>query len=437
VNPLSSGPAETARQIVAALPLWSVLPFVILLLAIAVLPQAARPWWARLRHQGLVAFICALPVGVWLLRVFPAELATIGREYLSFIALLGSLFVISGGIRLTGDLRATPAVNLAFLVCGAVLANVVGTTGASMLLIRPLLATNSERVRTAHIPIFFIFLVGNIGGCLTPLGDPPLFLGFLEGVPFAWTLRLFPEWLFMVGAVCAVFYTLDSWSVRHETREALRADLARVTPLRLHGAHNLLFLAGVLLLVLLVHEERARVALMVLLALASYFTTSRGIHRGNHFTFHPIQEVAILFAGIFVTMIPALLILEARGGEMGIRRPWQYFWLTGGLSSFLDNAPTYLTFTRLALGTEQLAGHGARPLAALAAHPGGQELLRAISLGAVFMGANTYIGNGPNFMIKSIAEHRGVRMPSFLGYMLWSAAVLVPLYVLVTLLFLR
>jgi Na+/H+ antiporter NhaD/arsenite permease-like protein len=424
-----------ARHLGETLPVWSVIPFVAILLSIAILPLVAGAWWRRLRNQGVLAILCALPVAAWLLKTLPGELLLVGAEYLSFIALLGSLFVISGGIRLTGDLRATPSVNLAFLLVGAVLANLIGTTGASMLLIRPLLATNSERRRTTHVTVFFIFLVSNIGGCLTPIGDPPLFLGFLEGVPFAWSLRLFPEWLFMVGTVGSVFYLLDRWMVRHETRAALRLDRTRVTPLRLQGAKNFLFLAGVILAVLFVHQEMARVALLVILALASYFTTPRSIHRGNHFHFHPISEVAILFAGIFVTMVPALLILEARGASFGIREPWQFFWLTGGLSSLLDNAPTYLTFTRLALAVEGIVPSAAKPLAGLVDHPSGEALLRAISLGAVFMGAITYIGNGPNFMVKSIAESRGTKVPGFFGYMLWSTVVLIPLLVLVTVIF--
>ncbi len=431
------GIEAAAHDIGSHLPVYSVIPFVLMLLSIAILPLTAEHWWEKLKSKALVSFALALPIAIYFILHLPAELGVVGAEYVSFIALLASLFIISGGILLTGDLRATPTVNTLFLLIGAVLANFIGTTGASMLLIRPMLQTNSERRKVAHIPIFFIFLVSNIGGCLTPLGDPPLFLGFLEGVPFTWTLQLAPEWAFMVAALCAVFYLLDRWMVRHETPAALRLDRVRTEPLRLAGAHNFLFLAGIILAVLFVHHEWLRVGAMALLTVASYFTTKREIHRGNHFTFYPINEVAILFAGIFVTMIPALLILEARGAAFGIDKPWQFFWLTGTLSSFLDNAPTYLTFTRLALGVEQIVPPASKPLIALVDHESGQALLRAISLGAVFMGANTYIGNGPNFMVKSITESRGLKMPSFFGYMLWSVGILVPLFVLVTLIFIR
>jgi Na+/H+ antiporter NhaD/arsenite permease-like protein len=435
------GRAETGHRrgeqaLGATLSVVWIVPFALMLLSIAILPLAAGHWWDHLGNKAMLAVALAAPVAGFFLARQPHELVQVAGEYLAFIALLGSLFVIAGGILLRGDLRATPGVNTAFLAIGAVLANLVGTTGASMLLIRPLLETNSERRRISHIPIFFIFLVSNIGGCLTPLGDPPLFLGFLEGVPFAWTLRLFPEWAFMVILLLVIFYAVDSRAIRHEAKAALRLDRERVRPLRMRGAHNFLFLLGVLLAVLLVRAEVPRVLLMAAMGVASFLTTRREIHRGNRFSFYPISEVAIVFAGIFVTMVPALLILEARGASLGIDRPWQFFWLSGGLSSFLDNAPTYLTFSRLALGVAGLAPEPPGPLSVLVHHEAGAALLRSISLGAVFMGANTYIGNGPNFMVKTIVEHRKIRMPSFFGYMLWSGGILVPLFLLVTIMFL-
>jgi Na+/H+ antiporter NhaD/arsenite permease-like protein len=430
------GSPSAALGLGATLPIGWVIPFVLMLLSVAILPLVAGPWWERLGSKALVAFALAAPVaGLFLVRQ-PHELALVAKDYTAFIALLGSLFVIAGGILIRGDLRATPAVNAGFLAIGAVLANFIGTTGASMLLIRPVLETNSERKRISHIPIFFIFLVGNIGGCLTPLGDPPLFLGYLQGVPFSWTLRLIPEWAFMVVSLLVIFYFVDLHAVRRETRTSLRQDREQIRPLRVTGAHNFLFLLGVLLTVLVVRGELPRVLLLLALGVGSYFTTRREVHRGNQFSFHPINEVAVIFAGIFVTMVPALLILEARGASLGIVRPWQFFWLSGGLSSFLDNAPTYLTFSRLALGVSGLAPEPGGPLAVLAHHETGAALLRAISLGAVFMGANTYIGNGPNFMVKAIVEHRKIRMPSFFGYMLWSIGILVPLFFLVTVIFL-
>ena len=420
----------------AALPIGWVVPFALMLLSIAILPLVAGHWWERLGSKTMVAAALAAPVAGFFLARQPHELVLVAGEYVAFIALLGSLFMIAGGILVRGDLRATPAMNTAFLAIGALLANFVGTTGASMLLIRPLLETNSERKRVSHIPIFFIFLVSNIGGGLTPLGDPPLFLGFLEGVPFTWTLRLFPEWAFMVASLLAIFYFVDLRAVRHETKAALRLDREQIRPLRVSGAQNFLFLLGVVLVVRFVQAELTRVLLLIALGVASYFTTKREIHRGNHFSLYPIHEVAIVFAGIFVTMVPALLILQAHGASFGIDKPWQFFWLSGGLSSFLDNAPTYLTFSRLALGVSGLAPEPPGQLSVLVHHEAGAALLRAISLGAVFMGANTYIGNGPNFMVKSIVEHRKIRMPSFFGYMLWSVGILVPLFLLVTVIFL-
>ncbi len=414
----------------------AVVPFVAMLLAIAILPMACPHWWEPLRRKLGVSVALSIPIVLLLLLRGPHDLGRALHEYGSFLCMLGSLFVISGGVLLTGDLRATPIVNTTFLLIGAVIANLIGTTGASMLLIRPLLKTNSERLHTGHVPIFFIFLVSNIGGCLTPLGDPPLFLGFLRGVPFAWTLRLWPEWLAAVCALLLIFYVFDTIQYRRESRTTEILDRIDVEPLRIRGTMNLLGLLGVLVLVLWVPTPWRELG-MIALASASYFLTPRPVHQGNRFSFYPIQEVAVLFLGIFVTMVPALLILEARGAELGISRPWHFFWATGGISSFLDNAPTYLAFTSMAMGLHQIVAEGARPLMGLIDHPGGAISLRAISVGAVFMGANTYIGNGPNFMVKSICEERGVRMPSFFGYMAWSGAILVPLFVLITLIFFR
>ncbi|HMA53354.1 MAG TPA: sodium:proton antiporter, partial [Acidobacteriota bacterium] len=347
------------------------------------------------------------------------------KDYASFLLLLTALFIISGGIVLKGDLKATPEVNTLILFIGAVLANFVGTTGASMLLIRPLLQTNSERKHTIHIPIFFIFLVSNIGGCLTPLGDPPLFMGLIKGVPFFWTLRLFPLWAVMVGGVLLMFYVYDNRQYRKEACRDLIRDRQRVVPLRLAGALNFLWLAGVVAAIFLPFPYRE--GALILMAIGSLLTTKRSCRTDNKFTYSPIIEVAVLFAGIFVTMIPALLILNARGAELGITRPWQFFWATGSLSSFLDNTPTYLAFFSMAQG---LGLNGA-----MMGIP--SLMLKAISAGAVFMGANSYIGNGPNFMVKAIAEEYKLKMPSFFGYMAYSFAVLIPLYIVVTVIFFR
>ena len=404
---------------------WGVVPFVGLLLSIALLPLRAPRFWASHRNKGLVAFLWSLPVAAYFVFNAPHELLLSLKDYASFLLMLAALFIISGGIVLKGDLKATPEVNTVLLLIGAVLANFVGTTGASMLLIRPVLQTNSERRHTIHIPIFFIFLVSNIGGCLTPLGDPPLFMGLIKGVPFFWTLRLLPEWAFMVGGVLLVFYAFDRVQYNKEKARDLIRDRQRVVPLRLAGTINLLWLAGVMAGIFLPFPYRE--AALVLMAVLSLVTTRPARRAENKFTYNPIIEVAILFAGIFVTMVPALLILNARGAELGITRPWQFFWATGGLSSFLDNTPTYLAFFSLAQG---LGLHGAKMgIPTL--------ILKAISVGAVFMGANSYIGNGPNFMVKAIAEEYKLKMPSFFGYMAYSGAILIPLFVVVTLIFFR
>ena len=404
---------------------WA-LPFAGLLLAIAILPLAAPHFWDSNLRKLMVAGALALPVLVLYAQARPEALVHAASDYVSFIILLGGLFVISGGILLEGDLQATTRTNALLLGAGALCASFVGTTGASMLLIRPLLQTNRERKRVAHTVVFFIFLVSNIGGCLTPLGDPPLFLGYLAGGPFTWTLRLLPEWLFTVALVLAVYVVWDRRERARETLADLKRDFYEVRPLRVAGKDNLVLLLGVLAAVALL-QAPWRELVIVGLAGLSYFRTDRELHAANRFTFQPILEVAALFAGIFVTMLPALDLLRARGAELGVREPWQFFWASGMLSSFLDNAPTYLTFLALAKGL------GLPPEVAGVPH----EILRAISLGSVFMGANSYIGNGPNFMVRAIAEERGVRMPSFGGYMLYSGAVLLPIFVIVTLVFFR
>jgi Na+/H+ antiporter NhaD/arsenite permease-like protein len=414
--------AEGSRHV---LPLWTVIPFVGLLLSIALLPLRAPRFWKRNRSKALVAALWSLPIAVLFLLREPSELLLTVKDYASFVILLGALFVISGGIVVRGDIRATPFVNSTFLFVGAVLANFIGTTGASMLLIRPLLQTNRERHRTFHIPVFFIFLVSNIGGCLTPLGDPPLFMGLLKGVPFFWTLRLFPLWSFMVGAVLLVFFFFDSYEFERETIKDLIRDRERIVPLHLRGGLNFAWIGGVVGAMFLPFPFRE--GTLVLMAGLSLSTTKKTLRQENRFGYGPILEVAILFAGIFVTMVPALLILNARAPELGMTRPWQFFWATGGLSSFLDNTPTYLAFFALAQGL----GLGGVPVGIP------PLLLKAISAGAVFMGANSYIGNGPNFMVKRIAEDYHYKVPSFFGYMAYSAAILVPFFVLVTVIFFR
>jgi Na+/H+ antiporter NhaD/arsenite permease-like protein len=417
------------ENIGSILPFWTVAFFVILLLFIAIFPLTHGHLWESNRNKAIIAGVLSLPVIVLFYHYGNLQpvLHEI-KEYFSFIILLASLYIISGGIFLSGDIEATPRNNTLFLALGGILANIFGTTGASMLLIRPVLKTNSERRLIAHIPIFFIFIVANIGGLLTPIADPPLFMGYLRGVPFFWTLRLFPHWLFMMTIILVVFYLVDLHFWKRESPKALRRDEEMIQPLALHGKINILFIIGVTLSVIL-FKTPAREGVMIGLSILSLVFTPKGVHKRNEFHYAPIIEVAILFAGIFITMVPALLILEARGAEFGVRLPWHFFWTAGGLSSFLDNTPTYLTFLSLAEGVARTTGLPQEIIGIPV------KYLEAISVGAVFMGANTYIGNGPNFMVKVVCEHRKVKMPSFFGYMLWSCGILVPLFVIVTFIF--
>jgi Na+/H+ antiporter NhaD/arsenite permease-like protein len=406
------------------LPFYAVVPFVAMLLAIAVFPLWMPRWWASNRNKLVVSLLLGLPILALYAARRPDALVSMAEDYLSFILLIAGLYVISGGVLLRGDLAATPLTNAAFLALGSVLACFVGTTGASMLLIRPLLQTNRERTRVHHTVIFFIFLVSNIGGMLTPLGDPPLFLGYLQGVPFTWTFRLWAHWALQVGALLALYFVWDTREYAREPIAALRRDRAQTEPLRVRGAPNIVALGLVVLAVALLHAPWREAAIVTLGAL-SLWRTPQAIRRANGFTTYPIVEVAVLFAGIFLTMIPALELLRLRGGELGVREPWQFFWASGILSSFLDNAPTYLTF--LALGQ----GLGLAREVVDVPH----AILAAISVGAVSMGANSYIGNAPNFMVRSIAEEQGVKMPGFFGYLAYSGAILMPLFVLVTVVF--
>jgi len=435
-------------------PIW-VIPFAGMLLCIAVLPMVAHHWWEEHRNQFLVSAAWSLPIlaylGYLIATDHHAHDATHGlmhavEEYVSFIALLGSLFIISGGVLLKGDLEGKPLTNTAFLAIGAVSANLIGTTGASMLLIRPMLKTNSEREYVKHIPLFFIFLVSNIGGALTPIGDPPLFLGYLRGVDFFWTLKeLWVPWLAVVIILLVMFFIVDTYFYRKEDKASIARDKAEVEPMSVQGGWNFLLLGGVVAAVLLLSPDKdnpgirdyyLREIAMFGLAGLSMWRTSKALREENGFTFGPILEVAALFCGIFITMIPATLLLQANGSALGLDQPWQYFWATGILSSFLDNAPTYVTFAALACGSLPAECAGPEQLDTLANGLIGGELLVAISLGAVFMGANSYIGNGPNFMVRAIAEENGYKMPSFFGYIGWAAVVLIPVFILVTFLFL-
>ena len=441
------------------LPVWWVIPFVGILLSIALFPLFAPRFWHH--HFPKVSLFWALAFAVpfvWFFR--DAALHEIAHiflaDYVPFIILLWALYTVSSGILVTGTLDGSPQQNTRIIAAGTLLASVIGTTGASIVLVRPLLRAISWRRHRAHVVVFFIFLVSNIGGALTPLGDPPLFLGFFHHVPFFWTLNLAPAMLLVSVPLLLIFYFVDS---RYYEAEEFRRPLQR-GPLEMgvRGLHNFLCLAGIVGAVLMsgmwklgsvdilgVHltkEGLLRDAILIVIGLTSLKTTSAAIHKDNQFSWFPIREVAILFAAIFMTIIPALAILKA--GVNGALKPLveladqpaSYFWLTGGLSSFLDNAPTYLTFFNTALGSFAPGLPEPEAVQQLIRMHG--HYLQAISCGAVFMGANTYIGNAPNFMVKSIAEESGVQMPSFFGYMIkFSIPFLIPLFLLATVVFFR
>jgi len=440
-------------------PTWSALPFVAYLLVIAVVPLFLPHFWEKNRNKLVVALLAALPAAAYLLTSHGGHLLLDSlKEYVAFIVLLAALFIISGGVYLKGSLAGTSNINTMFLGLGAVLASFIGTTGASMLLVRPLLRANEKRVKKTHIVIFFIFIVSNGGGMLTPLGDPPLFLGFLRGVPFLWTLQLWAPWALVNGLLLVIFNFLDQAVFNKEERERPGSQLEEVQqvaePLRIHGGLNFLWLLGVIAINSGVGylgkkngwgddlQKLLIVAGMAAMAGLSIATTSKEIRSSNKFTWGPIIEVAVIFIGIFVTMVPATLLLEELGksGAIKMTHAWEFFWGSGALSSVLDNAPTYVTFASLACGVVGgQVGQTIDPsnLDQLIHYPQGILFLKAVSCGSVFMGANTYIGNGPNFMVKAIAEENQVKMPSFFGYMGWSIAVLIPLFVVVTFLFFR
>ena len=420
-------------------PNWSLLPFITMLLSIAILPMTVSNWWDSNRNKTILSVIVSLPVLAVVMPCDPNLLMHSLLDYVSFLTLLGALFVISGGIYVKGEFAGTPLVNTIFLAVGALLANIIGTTGASMLLIRPYMRANQARQRKSHLIIFFIFMVSNIGGLLTPLGDPPLFLGFLRGVPFHWTLTLIPQWALAVTILLVVFNIFDQYVFVKEDVEtpgALAEDVQPHRRIHVQGGINVFYLMGVMGAAILSGyfgwPRGIQESIMLTMAVLSWYTTPRAVHHANHFHFHPIAEVAALFLGIFITMIPALEILHARAVSLDLKDPWQFFWMSGALSSFLDNAPTYLTFTAMASG---LVGGRVDDLSALLRSGAGEALLAAVSCGSVFMGANTYIGNGPNFMVKSIAERSGIKMPSFGGYMLYSGLILIPLFLVMTFVF--
>ena len=438
------------------------IPFAGLLLCIAVLPLVKAEWWEAHQPHAVVfwSLLFVLPFAFVYGpgQAFEKVLECIVDDYLTFIILLFGLFCVSGNITLEGDLAGSPRINVGLLLIGTMLSSWIGTTGASMLMVRPIIKMNAWRKRRSHIMVCFSFLISNIGGCLTPIGDPPLLMGFMRGVPFFWSLHLFPVLLFNVVILLTIFYFLDRRAYRKDIAEGLKPDISKPgTEVHILGLHNLIFLAMIVAAVILsgtlpgmaafqdaegtvrgihlfgevtlTYPALIEVVIILVAAFLSFKTTSVEIRRKNHFTWGAIQEVAVLFVGIFITMQPALMILKANGASLGLNKPFEMFWVTGCLSSFLDNTPTYLVFltTAGALGfTEGMPTIlGTVPVA----------MLEAISCGAVFMGANTYIGNAPNFMVKSISDENGIRMPSFFGYLLWSVTFLIPVFLLDMLVF--
>lgn len=435
--------------------LWfvGILPFVAILGAISVFPllNSTRHWWENNINRFFVAMMCSLGTIVYMActsgieSIGPMLDHAIIKDFIPFIMLLFSLYVISGGIYLSGDLAASPRVNTTFLAIGAGIASFIGTTGASMLLIRPLLKTNSQRKYKIHTIVVFIFLVSNIGGTLLPIGDPPLFLGYLRGVPFLWTLELWPMWATACCILLVVYYIWDTILSKKETVSDHLCDVTEQQPLRLQGSINFIWIGGIVAAAAFVDPNKpligtdwtpfvyCRELIMLFFVVLSLKTTAAIVHKANNFTYAAILEVAALFSGIFIAMQVPLAILEASGKTITatMNQPWHFFWATGSLSSFLDNAPTYVVFFKLSQslpeGELMRVNDGSVPIL----------LLIAISLGSVFMGAMTYIGNGPNFMVKAIAEQEGVEMPSFFGYMFkYSIPILVPIFILITILFL-
>jgi Na+/H+ antiporter NhaD/arsenite permease-like protein len=407
-----------------ALPAWTLFPFIGLVLAMAGLPLALPHLWEKRAFQALIVAACALPVALFLnQRGLRHELNHGLADYATFIATLGALYVAAGGVFANADLKATPAVNVAFLLGGSLLASVIGTTGASMLAIRPLLRTNQQRQHTSHLVPFFILAVANAGGLLTPLGDPPLLVGFIGGVPFFWTLRLWPFWLLYNVLFAALLYVFDSRAYARESAAALVRDASERQPWSVEGKRNLLWLLAVVPAAFL--PPLWRELTLVAITLVSYFGTPKELHERNGFSFGPILEVALLFVGLFVCLVPVTLTLGVAAKDLPLAHSYQLFWGAGLLSALLDNAPTYAAFAALAKGMSQGQTELVAGIAPLK--------LMALSAGCVVMGATTYIGNGPNLMVKSIAERAGIVMPSFARYALFAFLAMLPAHLVVTL----
>ncbi len=431
------------HELLHEIPLWAIIPFVIMLLTIAVGPLFFHHWWENNRNKLIISLVLGIPTAIWLIseQLSSALVHQVVFDYIPFIILLGSLFVITGGIHLKGDIEAKPGTNVLFLAIGGVLASFMGTTGAAMLLIRPVIRTNSERKFKVHTILFFIAVVANCGGLLTPLGDPPLFLLYLRGAPFGWFLHLIPEWAFVNGMLLIIYYFFDRYYYKKEDPKDVVFDRSNIEPISLKGKLNFICLAGIVASVALINSNFIpaiehnhylsflREGVMLFFTILSLAFTPKPTRQANVFSWAPILEVAFLFLGIFITMVPALLYLKTNAASFGITEPWQFYYATGVLSSFLDNAPTAVSFYELAYGLA--SAHQGVLVANISS-----DLLVAISIGAVFFGSMTYIGNGPNFMVKAIAEENKINMPSFFGYMIkFSIIILLPVFILSQLLF--
>jgi len=432
------------KELAVSVPLFTVIPFLLMLFSIAVFPLRWNHFWEKNKNKLMVAVVLSLPIVIYLLSAGLEEklFETMVFDYIPFIILLGSLFTITGGIFLDGDIEAKPSVNVVFMIIGAVLASFMGTTGAAMLLIRALIHTNKERKYKVHTILFFIGIVANCGGLLTPLGDPPLFMMYLRGAHFTWFLNLFPEWFVTNFLLIIIYFFVDTYYHKKEPGAAIESDRRVIRPIKISGKLNFVWLAGVVLAVAFINEQYLpfinsnhyykfiREAIILAMVVLSLMFTTKLTRESNNFTWEPIKEVGYLFLGIFITMVPCLLYLEHNAKSLGVILPQQFYYYSGLLSSFLDNTPTAVTFHSLALGLGEHSGN------IVAGIP--ESILKAISVGSVFFGSMTYIGNGPNFMVKAVAEENNIKMPSFFAYIYgFSLLILLPVFIIVQLLFLN
>ena len=417
-------------------PVVSVIPFFLILMVIATFPLIPKidHWWENNLNRAIVSAVLGIPMIIYIWMNQPSQVVHTAIEYVQFLSLLAALFITAGGIHIGGSMIPSPKNNSIILLIGYVIASIVGTTGAAMILIYPIIRANKPRKYVMHTIIFFIFIVCNTGGLLSPIGDPPLFLGFLRGIDFFWFLKLFPLWVVNGIFIFIIYYLLDAYYFKKEDQEKVMRNGEAAEPIHAVGLINSIFLLGVIVSVAAAVPTPYREIIMYIMIACSlyYWKKSDVAKKGrelNEFTFHAIIEVAVVFAGIFATMMPCLMYLGLHGSELGVDSPLKFFYLTGIFSSFLDNAPTFLVFLELGLSVEGLS-KAAEMMTGEAA-----IILGAISAGAVFMGANTYIGNAPNFMVRAIAEEKGIKMPSFFGFMVWSVIILIPIFSFVAWLF--